>query len=366
MVIGSTQPVYEARCAVGPAGTIPTMHTSSHEMMGVFVDVHLEAHRGTPLEILDFGSQMIGVETKSYRTLFDDPAWSYTGVDIVEGPNVDRVLADPYRWDEIASESLDVFVSGQSFEHIEHFWVTIFETVRVLKPGGLAVIIVPSTGYEHRFPVDCWRFYPDGLAAMGRYAQCDVLDTFADWGNNFWSDAILVIRKPEWSESERQRFDRRAGLQRLMLSEDPITADRVVGAWQYQPQLGATPSVLAEAPAGRLTSRLTDRRDQRVAVEEAEAERERTEREHELHELRPSLASAQDHRRHLESELERVHAIAAEATRSAHELEARLQDTAERPPAAAAGDVYHQVRAKVADVVGEPGRALYRRLRGRG
>ena len=334
-------------------------------MMGVFVDVHLDAHRGTPLEILDFGSQMIGVETKSYRTLFDDPAWSYTGVDIVEGPNVDQVLADPYRWDEIASESLDVFVSGQAFEDIEHFWVTIFETVRVLRPGGLAVIIVPSTGYEHRFPVDCWRFYPDGLAAIGRYAQCDVLDTFADWGNNFWSDAILVIRKPEWSESERQRFDRRAGLQRLMLSPDQITADRVVGAWQYQPQLGAAPSVLADAPAGPLTDRLTDRRERRVAIEEAEAEAERTAREHELHELRTDLASAQDHRRHLESELDRVHAIAAEATRTAHELEARLAAGADRPPADGVGELYHRARATVADLVGDQGRALYRRLRGR-
>ena len=34
-------------------------------------------------------------------------------------------------------------------------------TSRVLVPGGLACIIAPGAQGVHRFPVDCWRFYPD-------------------------------------------------------------------------------------------------------------------------------------------------------------------------------------------------------------
>src|SRR5205085_1203279 len=90
----------------------------------------------------------------------------------VAGPSVQMifVLSDPYDWKEIAPESAEVIVAGQTFEHTEFFWETARQITRTLKPGGLCCIIVPSSGPEHRFPVDCWRMYPDGLRALARYA----------------------------------------------------------------------------------------------------------------------------------------------------------------------------------------------------
>ena len=133
------------------------MHTSSRDKMRLFVEQYLGARRGEPLVIHDLGSQDVN---GSYRDLFDSPNWRYTGLDMVPGDNVDLVLKTPYTWREVASGSVDVLVSGQAFEHIRYVWITMLEVARVLRPGGLCIVIAPSSGPEHRYPVDCWRFYP--------------------------------------------------------------------------------------------------------------------------------------------------------------------------------------------------------------
>lgn len=176
------------------------MHGSSLHKMRLFRQEYLADRAGKPLNILDLGSLEVGA---CYRPLFDDPAWRYTGVDLHSGPNVDIVLKEPYHWREIPSESVDLFISGQVFEHVEYFWVTLLEMSRVLKPGGLVCIIVPSSGPEHRYPVDCWRFYPDGVRAMAKYAGMEVLKAETHWGGDdptddsmVWQDTTLVCRKP--------------------------------------------------------------------------------------------------------------------------------------------------------------------------
>lgn len=76
-----------------------------------------------------------------------------------EGPNVDVVLKNPYDWDAIESDSFDLVISGQAFEHIEFFWKTMEEMTRVLKKDGLLCLIAPNGFGEHRYPVDCYRFF---------------------------------------------------------------------------------------------------------------------------------------------------------------------------------------------------------------
>jgi SAM-dependent methyltransferase len=117
-----------------------------------FVDAYLAAAAATPLEILDFGSQQVNPVSLTYRTLLDRSPWRYRGLDIEAGHNVDVCVKDAYDWPDIPSDSIDVVVSGQAFEHVEYFWASAFEIGRVLKPGGLTMLIAPSGGYEHRFP----------------------------------------------------------------------------------------------------------------------------------------------------------------------------------------------------------------------
>lgn len=120
-----------------------------------FRSLFLDQGLKSPLVIYDLGSQDIN---GTYRPIFSNPNWRYMGIDTVSGKNVDIVLRNRYVFRELQSNSADVIISGQAFEHIEYFWVTMLEIVRVLKPGGICCILAPSSGPEHRYPCDCWRW----------------------------------------------------------------------------------------------------------------------------------------------------------------------------------------------------------------
>lgn len=179
--------------------------------MAGFVQKYLSGRRHEPLLILDLGSQDVN---GSYRPLFDGKSWRYIGLDMAPGKNVDVVLREPYRWREIKAGSADVIVSGQTFEHTEFFWLTMREVARALKPRGLLCLIAPSTGVEHRYPVDCWRVYPDGLRAVARYSRLETLEVWTQWEDlpqyngesNAWHDSVLVARRPAANENWRRRF----------------------------------------------------------------------------------------------------------------------------------------------------------------
>jgi len=174
--------------------------------MNDFVQQYLNEKK--VLSILDLGSQNVN---GCYRPLFDRPDWTYLGVDLEPGPNVDQVLTNPYDWKNIGSHSMDVVISGQAFEHIKYFWVTMLEISRVLKTNGLCCIIAPSAGYEHRYPVDCWRFYTDGFTALAEYAFLDPIKVYTQnqesgVEGDMWKDTVLIARKKPQSVRDAVRF----------------------------------------------------------------------------------------------------------------------------------------------------------------
>lgn len=199
------------------------MHESSMDKMLTFKKKYLEGRKNEALCILDLGSMDIN---GSYRDHFDITPWKYHGLDMAPGKNVDIVLKNPYSWDEIKSNSIDIIISGQAFEHIEYFWITMLEIARILKPEGMCCLIAPSGGFEHRYPVDCWRFYPDGFASMARFARFDVLELFTQWkaderytdGSNVWQDTMLVGKKTHLSKiKEWKERIRRSLLHRILI-----------------------------------------------------------------------------------------------------------------------------------------------------
>lgn len=177
------------------------MHRSSFDKVLAFREGYLDELRQLPLVVLDVGSAAVAGEATSYRSLFLPPAWTYLGLDREAAPNVDIVPADPYHWSELPDASVDVVVSGQALEHIDQPWRTMGEIARVLRAGGVAMVIAPSAGPVHRFPLDCWRFYPDGMAALARHAGLDVVETHWDTSyaypeNAFWGEACAILQKP--------------------------------------------------------------------------------------------------------------------------------------------------------------------------
>ena len=181
------------------------MHNSSFEHMRRLVEGYLDRGRG--LNAIDIGSYDVN---GSYRVLFDAPGWRYTGVDLESGPGVDVVLKSPYKL-PFPSASVDLVLSGQAFEHVEFFWLTWLEMARVLKPGGLIFLLAPSRGPEHRYPQDCWRFYPDAYRALAKYAGMELLRVSTDWqphpseDSAPWGDTVGVFRQPPMSALTRLR-----------------------------------------------------------------------------------------------------------------------------------------------------------------
>ncbi|PWE18737.1 methyltransferase type 11 [Marinicauda salina] len=164
------------------------MHASSAENMERCVRWYLPDDRNA-LKIADLGSQSVN---GSYRELFSG-ADAFVGFDLEAGPGVDVVLDSPY---DIPEEdgSFDLVVSGQMLEHCAHFWRVASEIERILKPGGLAFLIAPSAGPIHRYPVDCYRFYPDAWRALADWTGMRLVHVWMDQRGP-WNDLVGVFSK---------------------------------------------------------------------------------------------------------------------------------------------------------------------------
>ncbi len=139
------------------------MHQSSMDRCREFVEEYLDV--STPLAIADVGSYDVN---GTYRPLFANELWTYTGFDVAAGPNVDVVVESPERWG-LRSENLakfDVVISGQTLEHVRRPWVWIKQVAELCRPGGLIWICAPNTWVYHEYPIDCWRIWPDGMRAL--------------------------------------------------------------------------------------------------------------------------------------------------------------------------------------------------------
>jgi len=161
------------------------MHASSFQRMSDFAKSILWQLDGRPVRVLDVGSANINGD---YRALFSAPNVEYVGLDVAHGRNVDVVPKDSYDWHELEDDSFDVVISGQALEHIEFPWLTMRQIARKLKPGGVACLIAPSRGPEHRHPVDCYRYYPDGLAALAKWAGLEVVERNYIGGGQHFAD----------------------------------------------------------------------------------------------------------------------------------------------------------------------------------
>lgn len=130
------------------------MHKQAHDQMSKL----LAAYPVMGADVLDVGALDVN---GNYRGLVEGLGWTYTGLDMVGGPNVDVVAPDPYHYP--VEDRFDVVISGSVMEHVEAIWLWIPELVRVLRPGGMLAIITHTQWPYHPYPVDCWRILPDGM-----------------------------------------------------------------------------------------------------------------------------------------------------------------------------------------------------------
>lgn len=185
------------------------MHPSAHEHMRMCVNRYMRQDRH--YRVLDLGSRIVVQGHASNRDIFDDYDIEYVGADINPGPNVDVVMDKPYRL-PLKSNSIDVVITNQVFEHIPFPWATFMELARVVKPDGLVFVIAPSRGHVHG-ALDCWRYYPDSMRAFAAWGRMHLVEKFTDvppkrpnsnrvdyaaidTEHRYWGDAVGVFRKP--------------------------------------------------------------------------------------------------------------------------------------------------------------------------
>jgi SAM-dependent methyltransferase len=181
------------------------MHPSAAKFAKLFFDQYLpvlpleEGHSPMTRRVLEVGAGSDG----TFRELAQNRL-EYIPIDRAqsEDPNT------PYRFD-YADESIDIIVCSSVFEHDIFFWVTFLECMRVLKPQGLLYLQAPSNGPDHKYPVDCWRFYPDSGKALEKWARYNnyrplLLETFINATceeSNGWRDWVSVYVRDELHEN---------------------------------------------------------------------------------------------------------------------------------------------------------------------
>jgi len=192
------------------------MHPSALLNCKRFFECYVNCQSHSPeKKIVEIGSLDVN---GSLREVVPD-THKYIGVDFAEGKGVDVILTDPYAL-PFEDEYADIVVSSSCFEHSEMFWLLFLEILRILKPNGLFYLNVPSNGTFHRYPVDCWRFYPDSgnaLVSWGKrngfnpallesYTSCQVEHSWNDYVAVFVKDASFASSHQRRITSEMKEF----------------------------------------------------------------------------------------------------------------------------------------------------------------
>ena len=201
------------------------MHDTAYWFGTTFFARYLEA---TPAMILDVGSADVNGSLRSAAP----PGWLYVGVDIAPGKGVDIVLEDPCAL-PFPDQTFQAVVSTSCFEHDPLFWLTFLEMARVTAPGGYIYVNSPSDGAVHRYPLDCWRFYPDAAYALAAWASrkgvnLTVLEAFvAPPEADVWHDCVMVFGR-DAPERSRPLAAGRTGLVKGLRSQ-PLDAAHDLG-----------------------------------------------------------------------------------------------------------------------------------------
>ena len=221
--------------------------------------------------VLDVGSRDVNGSVREVAPAHAE----YLGVDLVPGPGVDQVIDDPLKL-PFADGAFDVLVSSSCLEHDPCFWLTVAEMARVVRPGGLIYLNMPSNGPYHGYPHDHWRFYPDSGPALAGWLQrlgwsVRLVESFIApmCSGSGWVDMVVILARTPmlralprprlWQRIEGSTHVREADQSELAdgqsnLEQDPFQVLQVSGrlAEQRDPRSAIAGTLLGSVQRGTL------------------------------------------------------------------------------------------------------------------
>ncbi|CAH0356996.1 methyltransferase domain-containing protein [Sphingobium sp. CECT 9361] len=169
------------------------MHDTAFRIGCLVLDTYSDFSKS---KILEVGAYDVNGSLRNYA----GHEANYVGLDFNPGPGVDIVVS-PGEPLPVEDDHFDLVIASSVLEHDSAFWNTFLEMCRKAKSGGYIYINVPSNGVVHRYPQDCWRFYPDAgraLAAWGKSQGQNIklIESFiANRENDIWNDFVAVFHK---------------------------------------------------------------------------------------------------------------------------------------------------------------------------
>lgn len=129
---------------------------------------------------------------------------SYTGVDIAEGPGVDKICRAEDLIPVFARGSFGLVISTEAMEHIRDWRKVVSNMKNLLCRGGVLLITTRSKGFGyHGYPNDFWRFELEDIREI--FADMTITDLEADPS----SPGILLkaVKGPDFVEKDLSGYE---------------------------------------------------------------------------------------------------------------------------------------------------------------
>ena len=156
-----------------------------------FLRAHLGPDEVGGADVLEIGSRVVpggGDELEVRGMMTQMGCATFTGLDMVNGENVDTVCRAEKLVAWFGAETFDVVFCGDTAEHFEDWRACFSQMKQVCKPGGIIAVVTVGPEYgRHDYPGDYWRWTGEDLTYI--FADCEIFVVDPDLVG-------IVARKP--------------------------------------------------------------------------------------------------------------------------------------------------------------------------
>lgn len=128
-----------------------------HSTCFMFGCINLSKEEVKDKKVLEIGSRDINGSLRPYIESLEPT--SYVGVDIIDGPGVDKICRVEELIDIFGEKEFDVIIATELIEHVKDWRTAIHNIKKICNLNGIILITTRSIGFPiHGFPNDFWRF----------------------------------------------------------------------------------------------------------------------------------------------------------------------------------------------------------------